>query len=109
MSDFVSTDLITINVLGKEYKVKEMNGKEYDVMNSESMKYDSSTDSFKLDLSIKNIHYLKLVVQAPYPDFDKKDANGKVEMLNNLKPIIRKELINQIKKVIDSESDVIKK
>ncbi|MFA5406678.1 MAG: hypothetical protein WC307_04965 [Candidatus Nanoarchaeia archaeon] len=109
MSDFISNDLIEIQVFDKVFKIKEMNGKDYDLMTNDSMKYDSESNSFRIDLSAKNLHYLKLVMEAPYPEFQGKDVNARIELLNNLKPVIRKELLKQIKAVIDSESDVLKK
>jgi hypothetical protein len=108
MSDFVSNDLIEIHVFDKKYRIKEMNGKEEDLMTSESMKYDANTENVKIDIGVKNIHYLKTVKEAPYPEFANLDDNGKVEFLQNLKSNIRKELLKQIKKV-HSESDVEKK
>jgi len=107
LSDFISTELITLNVNGRVFKIKEMNGREKDLMDNASLKYDSENNSFKLDLSIKNVHYLKLVKETPYEEF--KTCPNTVDFLNNLKPSIRKELLKQIKLSIDSEGDIEKK
>ena len=109
LSDFISNELVTIKVFDKTYKIKEMNGREYDLMNNESMKYNQELNSFDLDLGVKNIHYLKLVKETPYAEINSLDSNARIEKLNELKQSIRRELLKQIKIVIDSEGDAEKK
>jgi len=109
LSDFISDELITIDIDGRVFKFKEMNGEDYDNMMSDCFKYNDENKSFNMNLSVKNKHYLKLIVETPYPEFnDPVKITDKIKFLNTLKKSIRVKLLKEIKKVIDSGSDVEK-
>ena len=93
MSDFVNEEIIEIEVLGRKFSFKEMNGSEHDKMLSESIRIVEGVP--QMDLVVRNKHYLAKVVKTPYPDFE--SCKDKIGFLNKLKANIRGGLLKKIK------------
>jgi len=110
--DFVSKDLVEIEVQGRKFKVKDLSGPEMDALTEKYLKIDVENESVSLDLGVKNNEMLKCVVDAPYEKDGKKfvdlNAEEKLEVLNSLKNSVRGNLIKAINKRM-SLSDELKK
>lgn len=112
MSDFISEEPVTIEIEGKQFKLKELTGTEYDTGMSEYLTvFEDGT--YKVDLSKKNYYMLKkCIVDAPYKkgDLDFKDLTEeeRFEILNKLKHTIRDKLLREINNMHKIDSDVTK-
>jgi hypothetical protein len=110
--DFVSKDLVEVEVQGRKFKIKDLSGPEMDSLTEKYMKLDLENESVSLDLSIKNNEMLKCVVDAPYEKDGKKfselSEDERLEILNSLKNSIRGNLIKAMNKRM-SLSDELKK
>jgi hypothetical protein len=110
--DFVSKDLIEVEVSGRKFKVRDLSGPEMDSLTEKYMKLDLENESVSLDLSVKNNEMLKCVVDAPYEKDGKKfselSEDERLELLNSLKNNIRGNLLKVMNKRL-SLSDELKK
>ena len=96
MSDFVSKEEISIDVLGRPFKFKELSGVEHDSMTDKATSINADgLISYKV--SEQNKGYLGAVVEAPYPEWSGLTVDDRVPFLNSLKKPIRDELIKQIR------------
>lgn len=112
MSDFVGEEPIEIEVVGRKFKIKEVNGQDFDKM---SEKYVALTEegTFNVDIALRNEQLLTLVVDAPYEKDGKKftelSEQDKLGILQKLKPGLRDKLIAGINKSMTPEEDLKKK
>jgi predicted RNA-binding protein len=110
--DFVSKDLIEVEIQGRKFKIRDLSGPEMDSLTEKYLKIDMENESVTLDLSVKNNEMLKCVIDAPYEKDGKKfselSGDEKLEILNSLKNSIRGNLIKTINKRL-SLSDELKK
>lgn len=111
--DFVTTESVTVQIAGKEFKLKEMLGEEYDQAQTEYLSFDENGKA-RIDFEARNKAWLRLcVVDAPYQVSDKKfvelSPEKKLEILQRLKPAIRLALINKIAAMNSASSEVKKK
>ena len=105
MNDYVKTELIELDVLGRKFKFKELTGKEMDLILDKAIKVGEA-GTIAYALSAQNEGYLNAVVEVPYEGFDPK---SKVEFLNKLKKPIRDSLIRQIREYHEDMGDALKK
>lgn len=134
MSDFVSEELIEINIEGRKFKFKELTGEEMDRILNNSMRI-SPEGEITFDLLKQNNAYLGCVMEAPYTKtIFKKDEDGnvmldengkeieievnifeplnkeeRINLLNKIKNSIRRKLLNEIKNYHNELGDVEKK
>jgi hypothetical protein len=110
--DFVSKELIELDVNGRKFKVRDLSGPEMDSLTEKYLKVDMENESVSLDLSVKNNEMLKCVVDAPYEKDGKKFVDlkeeEKLELLNSLKNSVRGNLLKAMNKRM-SLSDELKK
>jgi len=107
--DKVSEKLIEINIDGRIFKFKELNGEERDRMLNDTLKVNTE-GGMSFDLVKQNQFYLKCVKEAPYEEWKElKDDVEKLNFLNTLKNKIRSMLLKEIKEYHTGLSDVEKK
>lgn len=114
MSDFVDTEKEhEIDIGGRKFKIREMDGYQQDELNSRSYVPNEETGKFLLNMAKRNEYYLRIcVIDAPYNQNDKPfkslKPDAKVAILQKLKPSIRKELIEEIVKLNQMEVETAK-
>lgn len=112
MSDFVDTDKEhEIDIGGRKFKIREMNGYQQDELNSRS--YIPDGKIWRLDIAKRNEYFLRIcVIDSPYDQdgvpFKALKPDEKVAILQKLKPGIRKELIKKIRKLNKMEEGTAK-
>lgn len=104
MSDFVDTEKEhEIDIDGRKFKIREMNGYQQDEVNSRSY-IPNDVGKFNLDIAKRNEYFLRVcVIDAPYDQGETKfrslKPDAKVAILQKLKQGIRKKLIEKIRKL----------
>lgn len=111
--DFVSEEPISVEVSGRKFKIRELNGEESDNISNQYIKVDGDSGNVLLDVALRNKLILgACVVDAPYDkdgvEFSKLSKDDKIKILNKLKPGIRSPLLKEIFKVNSVESGVSK-
>lgn len=117
-ADFVDLTPIDVEIGGRKFKLKPLNGEESDKVTNKFTKFvqdKDNPDEFKadFDISVRNSEWLKIcVIDAPYSKGEKAwselNEDEKLEILNKLKPKLRNELLKQIRIMNSLESEVVK-
>jgi len=108
MSDFIEKE-VDIEVNGKIFRIRTLNGAEEDEILTNS--FDVNEDErIKPNIQKKNQGYLKCVVEAPYPEWEKlPNLEERIKFLQELKGYIRKPLIRKIIEHHNKEDEIVKK
>lgn len=114
MSDFIGSEPIEVEVLGRKFKVREMNGEEFDAL-AEKYIVIGEDGVINIDISKRSKGLLGLVVNAPddYSTDGKKFPELKEEeriaILQKMKPMLRDKLIAAINKTMAADKELKKK
>ena len=114
MSDFIGNEPIEIEVLGRKFKVREIDGAEFDAL-AEKYIVIGEDGVFNVDIAQRSKGLLGLVVDAP----DDYSTNGKkfpelseadrLAILQKMKPMLRDKLIAAINKTMSADKELKKK
>lgn len=114
MSDFIGSEPIEVDVQGRKFKVREMDGNEFDAL-AEKFVIISEDGAVNIDIAKRSKGLLALVVDAP----DDYSSNGKkfpelseddrVAILQKMKPMLRDKLIAAINKTMAVDKELKKK
>jgi len=119
-ADFIDLTPIDVEIEGRKFKLKPLNGAEADEITSKFTKFvenPDDPDNFKTEFNIalRNSLWLQTcVIDAPYQINDgskpwiEHEPKIRLEILNKLKPKIRNGLLKKIRIMNAAESDVTK-